>query len=148
MYRQPSTILQNSTPKRAGQTPKASLQKRSIMEHSPGLPQNTKSLRSCSVDRAKMLLKCQLGIKCHSQYNKVIRLLQYSSANIIVKGSDWGCIVRDLETIYSLGLTGIQFHSPKVTSLTNHAKITEQGLCYCNSNDWDGTTSVKVQSSA
>ena len=35
----------------------------------------------CSGNRAKMLLKGHLGIKCHSQYNKVIRLLQYSSAN-------------------------------------------------------------------
>ena len=47
------------------------------MEHSPGL-EDTKSLRSWSGNRAKMLLEGHLGIKCHSQY-KVIRLLQYSS---------------------------------------------------------------------
>ena len=40
-----------------------------------------KQLRSCSGNRAKMLLKNHLGNKCHSQYNKVIRLLQHSSAN-------------------------------------------------------------------
>ena len=62
-------------------TPKASSKKRSIMEHLPGLPQATKPLRSCSGNRAKMLLKIHLGIKCHSQYNKVIRLLQHSYAN-------------------------------------------------------------------
>ena len=37
---------------------------------------------------------------------------------------------------HNLGLTRIQFHSPKVTSLTNLAKVTDQGLCYCNSNAW------------
>ena len=40
----------------------------------------TKSLRSCTGNRTKMLLKCHLGIKCHSNYNLIIRLLQYSSA--------------------------------------------------------------------
>ena len=61
--------------------PRKHPKKRCTMEHSPGLPQDTKSLRSCSGNRAKMLLKGHLGIKCHSQYNKVIRLLQYSSVN-------------------------------------------------------------------
>ena len=71
------TVLQNGQDK----TPKASPKKRSLIEHSPGLPQDTKSFRSCSGNRSKMLLKGHLGIKCHSQYNNVIRLLQYSSAN-------------------------------------------------------------------
>ena len=43
---------------------KASLKKQSIMEYSPGFPQYTKSLRSCTVNRAKMLLKSYLWIKC------------------------------------------------------------------------------------
>ena len=34
---------------------------------------------------------------------------------------------------HSLGLIRIQFHPPKVTPLTNPAKVTDQGLCYCNS---------------
>ena len=55
------------------------------MEYSPGLPQDTKSLRSCSGDRAKMLLKCQLRIKCHSQYIQIVRLLQHSTVN----GAHW-----------------------------------------------------------
>ena len=71
------TVLQNWQDK----TQKASPKKRSIMGHSPGLPQNTKSLRSCSSNCAKMLLKGHLGITCHSQYNKGVRLLQYSSTN-------------------------------------------------------------------
>ena len=37
---------------------------------------------------------------------------------------------------HSLGLTLIQFHPPKVTPLTSPAKVTDQGLCYCNSDAW------------
>ena len=60
-------------------TPKASPKKRSIMEHSPGLPQGIKSLRSCSGNLAKMPLKGYLGITCHSQYYNVkITPLHYS----------------------------------------------------------------------
>ena len=76
-----TTTLQNSTPKRAGQNSERISQKQSIMKNLPGLPHDTKPLRSCSRNRAKMLLKSHLAIKCHSQYNKVIRLLQYSPAN-------------------------------------------------------------------
>ena len=71
------TILQNWQDK----TPKASPKKRSIVKHSIGLPQDAKSLRSCSGNQAKMLLKGHLWIKCHSENNKVIRLFKYSSAN-------------------------------------------------------------------
>ena len=41
--------------------------KRSIMEHSPGLSLDTKSLRNCSGNQAKVLLKGHRGINCHSQ---------------------------------------------------------------------------------
>ena len=95
------TVLQNGQEK----TPIASSKKRSLMEDSPELSLDTKSLRSCSGNRAKMLLKGHIGIKCHSQYNKVIRLLQYSSAN----GGAWGCIMRDLETIIALVLLAFNF---------------------------------------
>ena len=61
--------------------PKASPKKQSIMEYLTGLPQDTKPLRRCSGNRAKMLFKSHFGIKCNSQYNKVIRLVQYSTAN-------------------------------------------------------------------
>ena len=50
---------------------------------------------------SKMLLKC------HSQYNKGIRLLQYSSANSY--GGNWGCIVLDLETIIVLVFLAFNF---------------------------------------
>ena len=56
----------------------------------------TKLLRSCSGNRAKMLLESHLGIKCHSHYNKVLRLLQHSNnfGPPIVNAGDLGCIVR------------------------------------------------------
>ena len=61
----------------------------------------------------------------------------FSTVPPIVNGGDWRCIVRDLKTIIVFfGLTRIQFHSLKVTPLTNPAKVTDQGLCYCNSNAW------------
>ena len=81
-----------------------------------------------------MLLKGHLGIKCHSQYNKAIKFLQYSSAN-----SSWtylGMHCARPRDYHNLGLTLIQFHPPKVTPLTNHAKVTDQGLCHRNSDAW------------
>ena len=38
---------------------------------------------------------------------------------------------------HSLGLTRIQFHPPKVTPLTDPAKVSDQGLRYCNSDASD-----------
>ena len=73
MYLQPSTTLLNSTPKLAGQKPESISQEAIYHEILAGLPQDTKYLRSCSGNRAKMLLKNHLGIQCHSQYIKVIR---------------------------------------------------------------------------
>ena len=112
VYRQLSTTLQNSTPKLANNTPKGSPKKQSIMEYLQGLPQDTKPLRSCSGNRAKMFLKSHLGIKCHSQYNKIIRFLQHSSAN------SW-CIVCDLEIIIVVFLLAFNFiHQRSHHSLT------------------------------
>ena len=65
--------------KQAGQTPESIFQ--AATYHgilAMGLPQDTKPLKSCSGNRAKMLLKSHLRIKCHSQYIKVIRLRQHS----------------------------------------------------------------------
>ena len=64
------TTLQNGQ----NQTPKESLKKQPILEYLPGLPQDTKPLRSCSGNLAKMLRMSHHGIKCHFQNNKVIRL--------------------------------------------------------------------------
>ena len=92
------TVFQNWQDK----TPRASPDEQSVMEYPPELPQDTKSLRSCSGNREKMLLKGQLRIKCHSQYIKIVRLLQHN-------GSGWGCILRDLETIIVLVLLAFNF---------------------------------------
>ena len=81
-------------------SPKASPKKRSIMEHSPGLPQDTKSLRSCSGNRAKILLKYHLRINITPNITRESKSL--SIVPPIVNGGDCGCIVRDLETIIVL----------------------------------------------
>ena len=104
----------------------------SIMEHLPGLPQDTKSLKSCSGNQVKMLVKGHYGIKSHSQYNKVIRLHQYSSSNSLWEWLRMHCTWPG--GYHCLGITHIQFHSPKVSPLTNPAKVTSQGLHYCYSN--------------
>ena len=125
------TVLQNWQDK----TPKASPKKRSIMEHSPGLLQDTKSLKNCSRSQAKMILKGHLESNVAPNITRSSD--SFSTVQLIVNGGDWGCIVRDLETIIVfLGVTRIQFHSPNVTPLTNPAEVTDQGLFYCNSNTW------------
>ena len=54
-----------------------------------------------------MLLKFNFVIKCHSHSNKVIRLLQYSSANRM--GVTAGCIVLEMEAIIVLVLLAFNF---------------------------------------
>ena len=58
--------------------------------YSPGLPQDTKSLRRCECNRLEMLQKSHLVIKCHSEYVKVIRLL--CTVPPIVNGGDWDAL--------------------------------------------------------
>ena len=69
------------------------------------------------------LHKHHLGIKCHSQYIKVIRLDPSAQFLPIVNRGEWECIVHDLETIIVLSLTRIQFHPTEVTPLNNLAEI-------------------------
>ena len=125
MYRQPSTTSQNSTPKREGQIPESISQE--VIYHGTLARTSSRyqSLRSCSGNRAKMLLKGHLGIKCHSQYNKVPP---------IVNGGDRGCLVRDLESITILVLHSISF--PKGHTTHFSATVTDHRLCYYNSNAW------------
>ena len=61
---QPSTTLQNRTPKTGRRKPRKHL-KGSWNMYSSGLPRDTKPLRSCSENRPKMLLKSHLLIICH-----------------------------------------------------------------------------------
>ena len=132
MYQPPSTTLPNSTPKRAGQNIESISQEAmaSTMEYSRGHPQDLKSLRSCSGNRAMMLLKGHLGIKFTANISWSSD--SFSTVQPLVNGGDWGCIARDLETIIVLVLLAFNF-VPK-RSLTNLVEVTDQGLCYCNSN--------------
>ena len=100
------------------------------MEYLPGLPHDTKPLRSFSGNWVKMLLKSHLGIKCHTQYNKVIRL--HRTVLPMVNASDGGCIVHDLKTIIVLVFLAFNFttqrsqHSLTTTRswLRNSATVT------------------------
>ena len=66
MYRQPSTTLaaEQYSKNLQDKTTKVSPEKQSIMEYSPGLPQDTKPFRSWFGNIAKKRLKSHLGIKC------------------------------------------------------------------------------------
>ena len=136
------TVFQNWQDK----TPKASPDEQSIMEYSPELPQDTKSLRSGSGNRAKMLLKGQLRIKFRSQYIKIDRL--FSIVPSMVNGGGWECIVRDMETIIVLVLLAFNF----IPQRSHHAFT----LTRSRFNDsatvirtpGDGTTAIKVESPA
>ena len=59
----------------------------------------------------------------------------FSAVPPIVNGGD-GMHCERHRDYHTLGLTRIQFHPPKVTPLTNYAKITDQGLFSCNSDAW------------
>ena len=144
MYRQPSTTRWNSTPKLAGQSPESISQEAITMEYLPGLPQNTKPLRSFSGNRVKMLLKSHLGIKCYSQYNKVIRLLQHSSANSWCMWLGIHCALPG--DYHSLSLICMEFHPSKVMPLTNLDEVTAQGLWHCNSSatGWHNSNQGRV----
>ena len=133
MYWQPRTTLQNSTPKLAEQNLRSISQKLFIIEYLTRL-QDTNPLRSCSENQAKMLLKSHLGIKCQSQYNKVIRLLHHCSTNSWCRWLGMHCAWPG--DYHCLRPSSIQFHPPNVTPLTNLDKVMAQGLCYCNSNAW------------
>ena len=138
------TVLQNGQ----DNTKKASHKKQSIIEHSPGVPKDTKSLKSCFGNPAKMLLKSLLWIECNSQYIKVITLLQQSFANSLCGWLGMHCAWPG--DCYCASLTRIQFHPQfhplfNFVPFTNIAEVTLQGLCHCNYNAWGyGTTDIKV----
>ena len=138
------TVLQ----KRKEKTPKAffyywqrnskSPKKRSIMEYSQGVPQDTMSLRSGTGKHAKMLLKGHLGIKCHFQYIKVIRLLdkllfclvyRFTSASAFYHPTSNSCIVgKNISCI--VGKNTIQYGYRKWRT---HAQVLSTTLVHGNS---------------
>ena len=128
MYRQPSTTLQNSTPKQAGQNPE------SISQEAIYHGTLVRTFSRYKVFK-KLLWKPSenaLRIKCHSQYKKV----SFSTVPPIVNGGDWGCIVRNLETIIVLVLLAFNFIPQRSHHPLSLPKVKDQGLCYCNSDAW------------
>ena len=132
MYRQPSIRLQNNTPKLAGKKTE-SISQEAIYQETLAMTSSryqvfAKLLWKSSEDASQMSSLNQMSLP------KITRSSEsFSTVPSIVNGGDWGCNVRDY---HSLGLSRIQFHPQKVTPLTNPAKDTDQGLCYCNPDAW------------
>ena len=82
------------------------------------------------------MLLSKLILESNVTRNITIKVISFSTVPPIVNGGDWGCIVRDLETIVLLVLLAFNLIPKKVSPLTNPAKVTDQILCYCNSNAW------------
>ena len=143
-YLQPSTTSRTVLQDGQDKTSKASPKKRSIIEYSPGLNQDYKSLRSCSGNWERYSSKGNLV----SNVTPNIKRSSDPSSRVppIVNEGDWGgCIVHDLETItVSLSYShSISF--PKGHTSTNPDKVTDQRLCCCNSNTWGWPIAIIVE---
>ena len=120
MYRQPSTRLQNSTPKLAGQNPENNSQEticNGTLARTSSRYQVFEMLHALETERrcfSKVILESDVTLNITRSSDS------FSTVPPIVNGGDWGCIVRDFETIIVLVLLA-QFHPPKVTPLTNPA---------------------------
>ena len=77
--------------------------------------------------------KGHLGIKFTPNISKSSD--SFSTVPPIVNAGDWGGIVHDLETIRVSVLLAFNF-IPQMAPFTNLAEVSDQGLCYCNSNTW------------
>ena len=87
MYRQPSTTLQNSTPKRAGQKTESISQEVIYHENSPGLPKDTKSIH---FRRFLYLVTCLMKatVSLHARYKLYERYMFIFHNQIIVLGDE------------------------------------------------------------
>ena len=144
----PSAALQNSTPKREGQFLE-SISQDAIYNviiiycpWLPGLPQDTKPLRSCSGNQAKMLLKNNL------KSNLILNLTRssdyFSTVPPRANPGHWGCIVGDHEIILILlAYNFIPQRSHLLLTLT-WSWLRE----YATLKPGDGRTATKVELSA
>ena len=121
VYRQPSTTLQNSTPKRARQRPESSSQE--AMYH--GILARTSSryqvLRKTALETerrcfSKVILESNVTLNITRSSNSL------STVPPIVNGGDWRCIVRDLKTIIVTDLLAFNFIPQR-----SHHSITNRG---------------------
>ena len=135
-------LLQNWQDK----TPKASPEEQPVMKYSPWLSLDTRLLRSCSGNWAKMVLKSHLGIKCHSQYIKVN--YSFSTDPPIVNEGDWECILRDLETIVVLVLLAFNLISQRLHHSLTLLRSRFNDSATATLPSGDSTTATKVESSA
>ena len=148
MYRQQSTTLQNSAPKRAEQNPKSS------SEEATYLSWNTRkdfhkipSLREAALETKR---RCFLKIILESNVTANITKSWncFSTVPSIVNGGDWGYIVRHLETIIVLVL--LTFNC--IPQRSHHTLTLPRSRIRDSSTvtltPVDITTAIKVESSA
>ena len=86
------TVLQNWQDKPLKHLPRSSLSWNTCQDFLK-IPA---ALESCSGNRAEMLLKSYLGIKCHSQYNKVciLNALYLSSFLLLMMGISQNILIK------------------------------------------------------
>ena len=135
-------VLQNWQDK----APKPSPKKQSIMEYLPGLPQDTKPLRCCSGNRAKMLLESPLGSNVTPKITRSSD--SFSTVPPIVNEGYWGCIVRDLETIIVLVLLAFNFILQRSHHSLTFTRSRLRDSATATLSPGEGTTAIRVESSA
>ena len=136
------TVFQNWKDK----TPKASPDEQSFMEYSPGLPQDNKSSRSRSGNRAKMLLK--VNFESNATPNISRSTDSFTTVPSMVNEGGWGCIVRNLETIIVLVLFAFNFIPQRSHQAFTLTRSRFRDSATVTRTPWDGTTAIKVESSA
>ena len=105
------------------------------MEHSPELPQVTKSMRTCYGPQSQGCLS-KVILESNVTPNITRSSDSFSTVPPIVAGGDGGCILRNLETIIVLVLLAFNFTYQRSHHSLTLPKVSDQGLCYCNSNAW------------
>ena len=146
MYLQPSTTLQNNTPIRAGQNPESIAQE--AISHRILNRQHFLRISSlASVLEIKRRCYSKVILESDDTHDISRSSDSFSTVPPIVSVGDWGCIVRDLETMIISVLLALNF-IPKRSrhSLTcrGHGSGT---LTTVTLTTEDGTADNKVESS-
>ena len=148
MYRQLSTTQQNSSSKLVGQYPrKATAKKRFSMEYLPGLPKKIPSHREAALKTER---RCFSKVIMESNVTpNITRSSDYFIIVLpIVNAGDWGCIVRDLETIIILLLLAFNFIPQRSHHSLTSTRSQLRDSTTVTLMPEDGTTPIKVESSA
>ena len=135
------TVLQNWQDK----TPKASPKKLSIMEHFPGLPQDSKPLRSALETERRCFSKVILESNVTPNITRPTD--SFSTVPPIDYDSDWGCIVHDLDTIIVLVLLAFNFIPQRPHQSLTFTRSRLRDSATATLRPGDGSTAIIVESS-